>query len=187
MTNSNVGAAQDMVIEGYALLFNVLSDDVGGYKEVVLPSALDNVDIEDVKCLINHDDRYVIGRTKARTLELSVDSKGLKFKCFLPNTTYARDIYENINVGNVNQCSYHALFPKSMNGVDTGFSWSVQNGEYIRTIEQLDKLNDVSVVTVPAYKDTNVLAVQRDAGLQQFKEIEKINIALDLESLRLKT
>ena len=187
MAMSNVDATQDMVIEGYALIFNTLSEDLGGFKEIVDPEALNATDMSDVKCLINHDDRYVIGRSQAGTLELTIDSKGLKFKCYLPNTSYARDIYENINIGNVNQCSYHSWFPKSNNGEDFGFSWYVQNGEYIRKITQLDKLIDVSVVTTPAFKETDVLAVQRDAGLDKFKEKQKIQIALELESLRLDT
>lgn len=183
MMNSNVDATQDMVIEGYALIFNVLSKDVGGYKEIVKPGALDGVDISDVKCLINHADEYVIGRTQAETLELSVDEKGLKFKCSLPNTSYARDIYENIKVGNVNQCSFHCWFPED----GTGIEWSVSKGEYIRTITKISGLIDVSVVTTPAYKEAGVLVAQRDAGLKQFKEKQKLQIALDLESLRLET
>ncbi|MEJ7207705.1 HK97 family phage prohead protease, partial [Staphylococcus epidermidis] len=76
---------QDMVIKGYAIIFNTMSDDLGGFREIVAPNALDDVDISDVKCLINHDFNYVIGRTQAGTLELKVDEKGLYFKCHLPN------------------------------------------------------------------------------------------------------
>lgn len=71
MTNSNVDTGpQDMVIKGYAIIFNIMSDDLGGFREIVAPNALDDVDISDVKCLINHDFNYVIGRTQAGTLEL---------------------------------------------------------------------------------------------------------------------
>ena len=63
MTNSNVGTTEDMIVEGYAILFNTLSDDLGGFKEIIAPNALNGVDISDVKCLINHDFSYVIGRT----------------------------------------------------------------------------------------------------------------------------
>lgn len=185
--NSNVETSQDMVLEGYALLFNVLSEDVGGYKEIVLPNALDEVDISDVKCLINHDDRYVIGRTQAGTLELSLDDKGLKFKCYLPNTSYAKDIYENVKVGNVSQCSFICWFPKDETGNDSGFSWSIRDGTYIRTVEQFSDLIEVSIVTTPAYTDTNVLVAQRDKGLQQFKEKQKLQIGFELESLRMDT
>ena len=96
------------------------------------------------------DFNYVIGRTQAETLELGVDEKGLWFKCHLPNTSYARDIYENIKAGNVNQCSFfYTLPPKD----DNAISWSNENGEYVQTVNQIDQLIEVSVVTVPAYKE----------------------------------
>ena len=86
MAMSNVDATQDMVIEGYAILFNTISEDLGGFREIINPQALNDVDVSDVKCLINHDFNYVIGRTQSSTLELTVDDKGLYFKCYLPNT-----------------------------------------------------------------------------------------------------
>ena len=97
---------EEMVVEGYAIIFDTLSDDLGGFKEIISPTALSQVDVTDVKCLINHDYNQIVGRTLANTLELTVDDKGLYFKCFLPNTSYARDIYENIKAGNVNQCAF---------------------------------------------------------------------------------
>lgn len=184
MTNSNVDATQDMVIEGYAIIFNSLSEDLGGFKEIIAPQAINGVDISDVKCLINHDFNYVIGRTKADTLELSVDEKGLYFKCKLPNTSYARDIYENIKMGNVNQCSFFYTLPPND---DTARTWSNKDGDYVQTINKIDELIEVSVVTIPAYKDTEVTVGQRDAGLKEFKEKQQLQIALDLESLRLET
>src|SRR5699024_10198308 len=46
MTNSNVDTGQqDMVVEGYAIIFNSMSDDLGGFKEIVAPNALDGVDV----------------------------------------------------------------------------------------------------------------------------------------------
>lgn len=184
MTNSNVATgSQDMVIHGYALLFNNLSEDLGGFREVISPNALDGVSIDDVKCLINHDFNYIIGRTQAGTLELEVDSKGLKFKCYLPNTSYARDIYENIKAGNVNQCSFFYTLPKEK----SARTRTVDNGEYVQTINQIDELIEVSIVTVPAYKDTSVEVGQRAKNLKKFKELEKMQIELDLLSLDLES
>ena len=76
---------------------------------------INNVDVSDVKCLINHDFNYVIGRTQAETLTLKLDDKGLYFKCLLPNTSYARDIYENIKAGNVNRNKHLKYKPLSSN------------------------------------------------------------------------
>lgn len=184
MTNSNVDTGQqDMVIEGYAILFNSMSDDLGGFKEIVSPDALDGVDVSDVKCLINHDFNYVIGRTQAETLELTVDEKGLYFKCHLPNTSYARDIYENIKAGNVNQCSFFYTLPND----ESARTWSNEDGEYVQTIHQIDQLIEVSIVTIPAYKDTSVEVGQRAKSLERFKDLESLKISLQLDSLRLDT
>lgn len=184
MAMSNVDATQDMVIEGYALLFNTMSEDLGGFREIINPNALDDVDVSDVKCLINHDFNYVIGRTQSGSLTLTVDNKGLYFKCYLPNTSYARDIYENIKAGNVNQCSFfYTLPPEDQNSR----TWQVIDGEYVQTINKIDQLIEVSIVTIPAYIDTSVEVAQRNKGFKDFKEKQKIQIALELESLSLDT
>ncbi|MDN5612408.1 MAG: HK97 family phage prohead protease [Staphylococcus equorum] len=185
MTNSNVDTGQqDMVIEGYAIIFDSMSDDLGGFREIVSPHALDSVDVSDVKCLINHDFSYVIGRTQAETLELQVDEKGLYFKCHLPNTSYARDIYENIKAGNVNQCSFFYTLPPND---ATARSWSNVDGEYVQTINTIDELIEISIVTIPAYKDTSVEVGQRAKDFKKFKELEQIKTILDIESLRFET
>lgn len=70
MSNSQIETINDdeMVVEGYAIIFDTLSDDLGGFREIISPDALSNVDISDVKCLINHDFNQIVGRTKADTL-----------------------------------------------------------------------------------------------------------------------
>lgn len=175
---------EEMVVEGYAIIFDTLSDDLGGFKEIISPTALSQVDVTDVKCLINHDYNQIVGRTLANTLELTVDDKGLYFKCFLPNTSYARDIYENIKAGNVNQCSFFYTLPIND---DTARTWSKINGEYVQTINTIDELLEVSIVTLPAYRDTSVVVGQRAKGLDKFKELERYKLEFDLESLRVDT
>ncbi|MCO8296620.1 MAG: HK97 family phage prohead protease [Tetragenococcus halophilus] len=183
MPNSHVDVGQEnMMIEGYAVLFNTLSEDLGGFREVIAPNALNDVDVEDVKCLIDHEFGYVIGRTKADTLKLTVDDKGLRFKCELPNTSYAKDIYESIKIGNVNNCSFRYTLPK---GDPSAKTWTRENGEYVQTINKVDELIEVSIVTVPAYKDTSVEIAQRAKDFERIKELDKLNIALDLDQLDL--
>ena len=163
MGNSQIDTGQqEMVIEGYAVIFNTISDDLGGFKEIINPHALDGVDISDVKCLLNHDFDYVIGRTKADTLELSVDDKGLYFKCHLPNTSYARDIYENIRAGNVDQCSFFYTLPPDDK---TSRTWSNIEGDYVQTINRIDDLIEVSIVSIPSYQGANVEIGKRSNGL----------------------
>ena len=97
---------EQMIVEGYALRFNTLSNDLGGFVETISPEALKEADLSDVRCYFDHDTSKVLGRTTSETLELNVDDEGLYFRCQLPNTTYAKDVYESIRRGDINQCSF---------------------------------------------------------------------------------
>src|SRR5713226_163265 len=62
----------EMAISGYAASFNVLSQDLGGFREVVAPGAFKrSIDAgADVKALFNHDASRILGRTKSGTLKV---------------------------------------------------------------------------------------------------------------------
>lgn len=142
---------QGKTISGYAIVWNAPSKDLGGFTEVVTPNALDGVDLSDVLMLNNHDYSQVLASVKAGTLELEPDDKGLHFKATLPNTTFANDVYEEVQSGNVDSCSFGF---EVNDGTDT---WTKDDdGNIVRTINQVKSLFDVSVVAVPAYDDTNV-------------------------------
>ena len=84
----------------------------------------------------------------------------------------------------MNQCSFfYTLPPKD----DNAISWSNENGEYVQTVNQIDQLIEVSVVTVPAYKETNVAVGQRAKEFERFKELQTLKIQLDIERLRFET
>lgn len=74
------GQAQDKQqsnkIEGYALMFNQPSKDLGGFVEVIDPKALDGVDLSNVIMLDQHDYSKPLASVKAGTLQLDVDDKG---------------------------------------------------------------------------------------------------------------
>lgn len=185
MTNSNVDAYKDMVIEGYAVIFNSVSRMTpNGYREKIMPTAFDGVDISDVKCLVDHDWGQLIGRTKSGTLEINVDEKGLKFKCYLPNTSTGRDIYENIKLGNIDECSFFYTLPQKNEG---SRHWETQDRDYVHVVHQVSELREISIVTMPAYDDTSVIVAQRSEDLTHIKELEQMKIALDIESLRFDT
>lgn len=178
-TSENLIAKDDekMIVEGYALRFNTESHLLGEFVETISPKALENADLSDVRCLIDHNSSYVLGRTKADTLSLNVDDEGLYFRCQLPNTTYARDLYENIKLGNVNQCSFGFTVDE---GGDVFEKRS--DGLFKRTVNKIKSLFDVSVVTYPAYEDTDVAPALR--SIENIKENELRN---RLEKERLKT
>ncbi|WP_369956799.1 phage major capsid protein [Levilactobacillus brevis] len=138
-------------ISGYAIVWNSPSKDLGGFTEVVTPQALDGVDLSNVLMLNNHDYTQVLASAKAGTLTLETDDKGLHFTAQLPNTSFANDVYEEVQSGNVDSCSF------GFDSDDDTDEWTKDDGGNItRTINQVKSLFDVSVVAVPAYDDTNV-------------------------------
>lgn len=163
---------ENMIIEGYALRFNTESNPLGinqKFVETIDSNSLENADLSDVRCLIDHNSSYVLGRTTAKTLNLKIDDEGLHFRCQLPNTTYAKDLYENVKLGNINQCSFGFSVDKD------GDSFEKRNdGLFKRTIKKIKSLQDVSVVTYPAYKDTDVAPALRSIEMIQEDEEKQL-------------
>lgn len=147
--------ANDNIIEGYALRFNSLSKDLGGFREVISPTALKKTDLSDVRCFIDHDSSLVLGRTANDTLKITVDEVGLHFRCELPDTTYARDLNVSVTRGDINECSF------GFNVSDGGESWKRDGDNYIRTINTINELAEISIVSIPAYAETNAEIAQR--------------------------
>ncbi|RDG03636.1 phage major capsid protein [Levilactobacillus brevis] len=144
-------ANKGKTISGYAIVWNSPSKDLGGFTEVVTPKALDGVDLSNVLMLNNHDYTQVLASVKAGTLTLETDDKGLHFIAQLPNTSFANDVYEEVQSGNVDSCSF------GFDSDDDTDEWTKDDdGNITRTINQVKSLFDVSVVAVPAYDDTNV-------------------------------
>lgn len=183
-TSDNIIAKDDenMIVEGYALKFNRESNLLGEFVEVISPEALRNADLSDVRCLIDHNSSYVLGRTVADTLKLEVDDVGLRFRCELPNTSYARDLYENIKLGNINQCSFGFTIEEDGDEFERR-----EDGIFKRTVNKIRSLFDVSIVTYPAYEDTDVAPALRSIKnikeneqkqIEQRRLMEKANAAL---------
>lgn len=168
----------EKIIEGYAIVFNQKSKKMGNFYEVISKNALDNVDLSDVKCLLDHDYSKILGRTKSKTLELSVDEKGLKFKCVLPQTSYADDLYELVNRSDVNECSFGFKVNEADKTAQT--IKKMNDGSYLRTVNKIQTLFEISIVSLPAYSNTTA-QIKRDFdnAVQQFEK-EKLTLELEL-------
>lgn len=134
---------------GYAAVFDSLSEDLGGFREIIKPGAFDRAlkERQDVRALVNHDNSLLLGRTASGTLRLSTDSRGLKYEVDLPDTTAARDVAESIRRGDISGSSF---------GFRTiADAWPKVDGLVTREVLDLELL-DVSPVTYPAYPATQV-------------------------------
>ena len=151
--------AELLVISGYASVFNSKTNIGNFFEEVIAPGAFARSLSEngDIRALFNHDWNNVLGRTKSGTLRLEEDERGLKFEVELPNTTIARDLAESMRRGDINQCSF-GFFP-------TEETWDYNSEPAVRTINEVE-LFEISVVSIPAYEDTEV-------SLVRSKEIDK--------------
>lgn len=140
------------VISGYAAVFHAMSEDLGGFREVILPGAFDEaLKASDIRALFNHDPSQIVARTKNGTLSVWEDDKGLRYE-FTPNmkTQAGRDLVELVKRGDVDQSS----FAFSMDG---GIEeWDDSGDVPVRRIVKVGRLYDVSPVTYPAYPATEV-------------------------------
>ncbi|KFN91874.1 phage protein [Tetragenococcus muriaticus 3MR10-3] len=93
-------------ISGYALKFGEPSKDLGGFVEVITPEALKEVDFSNCFLLYDHDYSKPLASVKNDTLKLEVDETGLHFEATLNDTTYAKDVYENVSTGVVDAMSF---------------------------------------------------------------------------------
>ncbi|MFS0947302.1 phage major capsid protein [Enterococcus durans] len=141
-------------VSGYALKFGQPSKDLGGFVEVITPEALKEVDLSNVFLLYGHDYSKPLASTKAGTLKLEVDKVGLHFEAELTDTSYSNDVYENIAKGVIDSMSFGFVL-----GIDS-FDKS-EDGTITRSIESVKSLNEISIVTIPAYDSTNVQVNKR--------------------------
>lgn len=149
--------AEPMIIEGYAIVFNqetLIGDREHGFTEVIDKRSLDGADLEDVPLKYNHtDNRLILARTRNGSLTFQIDDHGLKIRAELIDTQSNRDVYKSIVAGLLDKMSF-AFTVKSQ-------SWDRSGEVPKRTIKQIDRLYDVSVVDLPAYEGTSIDALTR--------------------------
>lgn len=158
------------IVEGYASLFNSRSVDLGGFTEVISEGAFDGV-IERSTCLalMNHSqERGVLARSvKGKgSLKLNVDEKGLHFRFEAPKTTLGDELLEMISRSDMDSCSFAFTVEKD--------HWEKEeDGTYLRHIDQIGKLYDISAVYSAAYPETSIAVAQRSLEAFKQEEIEK--------------
>ncbi len=158
-------AENNLYIEGYFAVFNTIYELWPGATESVAPGAFSEALGDDIRALIDHETRLVLGRNKAFTLELREDQVGLWGRITInPNDGDAMNLYERVKRGDVDQCSFGFDILQE----DTEVR---EDGSVHWTIERV-KLYEVSVVTFPAYEETSVKARKQDFAQIQSRETE---------------
>ena len=135
-----------MEIKGYAAVFN--SPETYDYTEVISDKAFEETDMSDVVLIYNHNDSFmVLARTRNKSLELSVDDKGLYMDARLQDDiTEHRNIFNAIKSGLIDKQSFAFTIDE----------YDYDNDTDTMTITKIGKLYDVSVVDQPFYNATDV-------------------------------
>ncbi|QIM63154.1 peptidase [Pasteurellaceae bacterium Orientalotternb1] len=138
-------------IIGYGSVFNSKSEVMWGFREIIMPGAFDDRLNDDVRGLFNHDPNFILGRSTAGTLSLSVDETGLKYDIIAPDTPTIRDlVIAPLQRGDITQSSF--AFRIARNGDEW---YENDDGVIIREIHKISRLYDVSPVTYPAYQEAS--------------------------------
>lgn len=173
LTRDNAGTTTKQ-IQGYAITFDTLSVDLGGFVETIDPTALDGVDLSDIKLLYGHDHNRILARTDAGNLQVKVDAKGLFFIADLADTTLANDIYENIQAGNLKGMSFGFTI------ADGGDKWTRKpDGTLLHEVTQIDILGELTVTAWPAYPSSSV---ELKRSLEQYTKGNTRDMATDTQA-----
>ena len=160
-------------LEGHASVFSqkskLIFENDRIFNEIISPNAFDEVlkdERLDVPMTFNHTRGMLLGRTKSNTLQLSKDEKGLKFRVEVPNTTTGNDVYELVKRGDLFENSFGFISDRAKE------VWTKdENGVSIRTVNNIKRLADVSIVRSGAYANTDVAA----------RSFEETNVVLESE------
>lgn len=148
-------------IEGYFAVFNKPTELWPGAFEELAPRAFDKTISDDIRALTDHNTTLVLGRTKANTLELKIDSYGLWGKITInKEDSDAMNLYARVQRGDVDQCSFgFVIVSEETDWRDDGtVKWTITEG----------RLFEVTICTFPAYEETSVQA--RKAEVKQHEE-----------------
>lgn len=111
--------------------------------ERIMPGSFDEAIAEmDIRCLYNHNPSLLLGRSRAGTLQLTTDAKGLLYRCTLPETSTGKDVRISVQRGD--------LYGSSIGMVVTARTLIEDEERLIRQIDKVE-IYDVGPVTYPAY------------------------------------
>ncbi len=136
-----------MTFTGYAIRYNSASQPLP-FIETIAPGAATRSlkSRNEIKAFVNHDTNMVLGSTRAGTLQLAEDDKGVHATISLPDTTYGRDLAVSVGRKDVTGMSFGFSVPRN------GDNWSEDGMQ--RTVTEL-RVHEVSPVTgFPAYTAT---------------------------------
>jgi HK97 family phage prohead protease len=142
---------EDFIVEGYATTwddpYTLFEYDGIKYMEQIDRNALNSANMDDVIFLYNHEG-MVFARQSNGTLQLSINDRGLYIRADLSSTEASRQMYESIKAGLVTQMSWAFTVEED----------SYNEKTHTRSILKVNKVYDVSAVSIPANPNTDISA-----------------------------
>ena len=169
----------DKYIEGYFIVFNQPTELWCDCLEQIAPEAVeDSLKNNDIRCLFNHNDDIVLGRTLSKTLELRTDAHGLWGRVKInENDNAAMDAYSRVERGDISGCSFGF--------VPITEEYTTSGNQSLCTVRKAD-IFEISVCAFPAYPQTEIQA--RKSELSKIKEesikIKKSELSKRLEAIK---
>lgn len=183
------GDSAKRLIVGHASVFNKWTTIYEGryftLREIVRPGAYKRAikEKQDVRCLLNHDANFVLGRTRSGTTTIAEDEVGLMTETDPPDTQLVRDLVMTpIERGDMSGMSFAftaRVAEKIVTTENADGSQVIERGgdritlryEGERRIAERELLDvdlyDVSPVTYPAYEETDV-ALRSVPGIEEY-------------------
>lgn len=189
-TRAKDDGTEGMIISGVACVFNeetvLYKDSTWELREIVEPTALNGADLTDVIFNINHGGR-VFARTRNKSLNLKIENDGLHMTCELWNDDEGHaQLYRDISRGNLDKMSFAFRIKK----LERTYIENIGMPDVtLRTIKEIEKVFDVSVVDIPAYNTTEISARQvceLEKELLESERQTRKTESLELEKLKLK-
>ncbi|MBW4863753.1 MAG: HK97 family phage prohead protease [Paeniclostridium sp.] len=150
-----------MIIEGIVNVVGQKSKVIWGeFQEIIARGTFEkaiNRSIEnnkDIFLLFNHNSNNLMASMKSETLQLEEREEGLWMRAELPATQLNKDCYELIKSNILREFSFGFW------GVEDEWAYD-ENDMRIRTITDLN-LEEISLVSVGAYNNTNVQARSKE-------------------------
>lgn len=182
------------IIEGHAAVYNKKTNIGDWFYEVIERGAFDGCDFDDVLFCINHETRKIpVARSrrnnKNSTMQLTTDNEGLFVRSYpdIENNVESKSLYHSIQRGDIDGMSFiFRVAEERWEDLDKPMP--------TRHIIKFKKVFEVSAVTMPAYRDTNISARDQQALENARMALESARSTLEnekneqeLEVLKFKT
>ena len=170
----------DFYVEGYASTFNdpykLYEFDGIEYWEIIDPDAFQDCDMSDVLFQFNHEGR-VFARQSNETLVVEPQLHGLFVAADLGSTTSSRSMYEDIAAGLITRMSWG--FMPDWNSIEDVYDEEART--FTSTIHRVERIYDVSSVSLPADPNTEISARSYFDGAIKRIEAERLQSALEAQ------